>query len=85
MIDKGANSLDNRTNKAHPKPSPAIIDNNTGADGRETGRAPACNPEERDMWTILFSLASAAALGFGVAAIVLAYNTYLARVARSGG
>ena len=37
------------------------------------------------MWTILFSLASAAALGFGVAAIVLAYSTYLGRLARSSG
>jgi hypothetical protein len=37
------------------------------------------------MWTILFSLALTAAAGFGVAAVVLAYSTYLARLARSSG
>jgi hypothetical protein len=41
--------------------------------------------EERDMWTILFSLALTAGVGFGVAAVVLAYSTYLARLARASG
>jgi hypothetical protein len=59
--------------------------NNTGADGRETGRAPACNREERDMWTTLFTLALGAAVCFGVAAFVLGYSKYLARLARSSG
>ena len=53
---------------------------NTGAGGRETGRAPACNHEERDMWAILFSLALAAAVCFGGAAVVLVYSKYLARL-----
>src|SRR6516164_2254196 len=35
--------LDNPTNKVQPQPSSTIIRNNTGAGGRETGRAPACN------------------------------------------
>jgi hypothetical protein len=56
--------------------------NNTGAGGRETSRAPACNHEERDMWITLFSLALGAAVSFGVAAVVLAHSTYLARLAR---
>src|SRR6516162_907880 len=46
IADKGRTSLDNPTNKAQPQPSPAIIRNNTGATGaggRETDRAPACN------------------------------------------
>ena len=54
--------------------------NYTGTGGRETGRAPACNHEERDMWAILFSLAPAAAVCFGVAAGVLAYGKYPARL-----
>jgi hypothetical protein len=37
------------------------------------------------MWTTLFSLAFGAALCFGVAAVVLAYSTYLARLARLSG
>jgi hypothetical protein len=32
------------------------------------------------MWTTLFSLALAAAVGFGVAAVVMAYSKYLARL-----
>src|SRR5262245_50046384 len=43
-------------------------------------RAPACNHEERDMWAILFSLALAAAVCFGMAAVVLAYSKHLARL-----
>jgi hypothetical protein len=54
--------------------------NKTGAGGRETSRAPACNRKERDIWTTLFSLALGAAVCFGVAAVVLAYSTYLARL-----
>ena len=63
-------------------PSSAITHElyNTGAGGRETGRAPACNHEERDMWAILFSLALAAAVCFGGAAVVLVYSKYLARL-----
>jgi hypothetical protein len=63
-------------------PSSAITHElyNTGAGGRETGRAPACNHEERDMWAILFSLALAAAVCFGMAAVVLVYSKYLARL-----
>jgi hypothetical protein len=38
-----SNSLDNPTNKAQHQPSPARIRNSTGAGGRETARAPACN------------------------------------------
>jgi hypothetical protein len=37
------------------------------------------------MWTILFSLAVTAAVGFGTAAVILAYSTYLARLVRSSG
>jgi hypothetical protein len=43
IADKRRTSLDNPTNKAQPQPSPATIRDNTGASGRETGRAPACN------------------------------------------
>ena len=50
------------------------------AGGRETGRASACNHEERDMWTTLFSLALAAAVCFGVAAVALVCSKYLARL-----
>src|SRR5262249_11971812 len=50
--------------------------NYTGAGGRETGRAPACDHEERDMWATLFSLALAAAVCFGVAAAGLASSKY---------
>jgi hypothetical protein len=57
-------------------PSSAITYRYTGAGGRETGRAPACDHEERDMWAILFSLALAAAVCFGVAAAGLAYSKY---------
>lgn len=59
--------------------SSAITSNNTGAGGRETDCAPACNSEERDMWTTLFSLTLTAAICFGVAAIVLPHVKYLAR------
>ena len=76
IADKGRTPLDNPTNKAQPQPSPTIIRNNTGAGGRETGRAPACDHEERDMWATLFSLALAAAVCFGVAAAGLAYSKY---------
>ena len=57
-------------------PSSAITYDYTGAGGRETGRAPACDHEERDMWATLFSLALAAAVCFGVAAAGLAYSKY---------
>src|SRR6516165_5557287 len=46
IADKSRTPLDNPTNKAQPQPSPAIIRNDTGATGaggRETDRAPACN------------------------------------------
>ena len=61
-------------------PSSAITYDYTGAGGRETGRAPACNHKERDMWIALFSLALAAAACFGVAAVILAYSKYPARL-----
>jgi hypothetical protein len=37
------------------------------------------------MWTTLFTLALGAAVCFGVAAVVLGYSKYLARLARSSG
>src|SRR5262249_61061242 len=79
---KGRTPLDNRADRAHRHASSAVTHElyNTGAGGRETGRAPACNHEERDMWAILFSLALAAAVCFGGAAVVLVYSKYLGRV-----
>jgi hypothetical protein len=80
IANKDRTPLDNATIKAQLRPSPTIKRNNTGAGGRETGRAPACNREERDIWTTLFSLALAAAACFGVAAIAPAYSKYLAQL-----
>jgi hypothetical protein len=37
------------------------------------------------MWITLFSLALGAAVSFGVAAVVLAHSTHLARLARLNG
>jgi hypothetical protein len=49
-----------------------------GIGGRETGRAPACQAMELQMWIAIFALTFATAITFGVASIML-HTKYFAR------